>query len=88
MWARILPIAIGYILARILYALGIGVVTYIGLEQLLSWVTDQIQGYIGMLPALTLNLMGMARLDIAINVILSAYSVNLGLMALKKFRVL
>lgn len=84
----VLPLIVTYALVRVLYTLGMGIITYIGLDALLGYATDQIKGALGYLPDLALNLMGLAQMDIAINIILSAYSVNLGMMALQRLRIL
>lgn len=84
-WLLLSVPMIGSLVRYVVAALGFGAVTYIGFDALLSWVADQVRGQLDGLPALALNFMGMAKVDLAINIVLSAYAMNVGLMVLNRF---
>lgn len=71
----------------VLTSLGVGIVTYIGVEALLSQATSMIKGSLssGGDVAAFAGLMGV---DVAISLILSGYSVRITLATLKSFKVL
>jgi hypothetical protein len=75
---------IGSLVRYVVIALGFGALTYVGFDALLSYATDQIKDNLDGLPALALNFMGLAKVDLAINVVLSAYAVNLAAMVLNR----
>lgn len=67
-----LTTVLGPLVMRVLTSLGIGSISYIGINLML----DQIKGYVissfGSAGADTLGLLGLARVDIAVNIVLSA----------------
>lgn len=83
-WAYLSISVIGSIAKRVLSALGIGVVAYVGFDQLLQFVRSQLEVQIGQLPTAVLQLAGLANVDIAVNIIFSAYSVSVSLMVAKR----
>lgn len=83
-WAFLTVGIIGSIAKRVLSALGIGVVSYVGFDQLLSYVLGRLKHHLSELPAAALSLAGKANVDIAINIVFSAYAVSLTLMVAKK----
>jgi hypothetical protein len=76
---------IGSLVRYVIAALGFGAVAYVGFNELLQWVTSEIHGQLNGLPSLAVNFMGLAKVDLAINIILSAYAMNVGLMILNRF---
>jgi len=83
-WLLLTVPMIGSLVRYVIAALGFGALTYVGFDALLSWVSSEVQGQLSGLPALALNFMGMAKVDLAINIILSAYAMNVGLMVLNR----
>lgn len=83
-WLLLTLPMLGSLVRHVLFALGFGALTYVGFDALLSFATDQIKGNIEGLPSLALNFMGLAKVDLAINIILSAYAVNLAAMVLNR----
>lgn len=63
---------VGPLAAKILTSLGIGAVTYIGITALLAAVRTYLLGNVTGMPADVLALFGLIKLDIAINIMLSA----------------
>lgn len=72
----------------VLAAVGVSVVSFVGVSTLISTVTSQIQGNVNGLPADAVALLGVARVDVAVSIILSAYTVRASLYALKRMRIL
>jgi hypothetical protein len=58
----------------LLAAIGVGFVTYTGLDLLLDNLESQIQTSLGSLPSATLQIMAIAGIDEGIKIILSAYA--------------
>lgn len=83
-WLLLSVPMIGSLVRYVIAALGFGALTYVGFNELLSWVTSEVQGHLSGLPSLALNFMGLAKVDLAINIILSAYAMNVGLMVLNR----
>lgn len=69
-------------------AVGVTIVSFIGVSTLISTVTSEIQGNFNGLPSDAVALLGVARVDVAISIILSAYTVRASLYALKRMRIL
>lgn len=70
----------------IVAALGVGLVVFVGLGSLLDQVTTYVQTSFGQLPTTALQVAGLLKLDVALNIVLSAYGINLSMMALRVFR--
>lgn len=63
---------VGPLAAKILTSLGIGAVTYVGITALLSTVRAYALSSITGMPADVLMLAGLIKLDVAVNIMLSA----------------
>lgn len=63
---------VGPLAAKILTSLGLGAVTYIGITALLAAVRTYVIGSVGGLPGDIAMLFGLLKVDIAINIMLSA----------------
>lgn len=74
------------LVARILLSLGVSFVTYIGLDWILSTAIAEIQGLLGGLPIVAASLLGLGDVDIAINLVFSAYTARLAMFPLRQMR--
>lgn len=83
-WGFLTISVIGSIAKRVLSALGIGVVSYVGFDQLLQFVRNQMEYQLGKFPSAVLQLAGMANVDIAVNIVFSAYAISISLMIAKR----
>jgi hypothetical protein len=63
---------VGPLAAKVLTALGIGAVSYVGITALLSNVKSYLISQIGGSPPEVLAILGMLKADVAINIVLSA----------------
>ncbi|MBU0801140.1 MAG: DUF2523 domain-containing protein [Alphaproteobacteria bacterium] len=63
---------IGPLVGKVLTGLGIGAISYVGINLLLDQVKSQIIGNFGDAGSDTLMLLGLAKVDIAINIVLAA----------------
>ena len=70
----------------VLSALGVGVVVFVGLSSLLDQVTAYALDTFDGLPLAALQIAGLLKVDVALNVILSAYGINLSMMAVRVLR--
>lgn len=70
---------VGPLVAKVLTSLGMGTVTYIGITVLLSSVKTYIIGNVTGLPHDILLILGMAKVDIAVNIMLSAVAARAAL---------
>lgn len=86
-WAWLTSSVIVNVVARVLLALGVSVVSYTGFSYLLSQITTQIHSFLSGFSADVLNVLGMCRIDLAINLVLSAWAARIALTSLKSFRV-
>lgn len=68
---------VGSIAIRILMALGFGVVGYIGIDNVMGWLTQNIMDQFGALPSNFMSILGIMQLDIAFNIIFAALGVRL-----------
>jgi hypothetical protein len=75
---------IGAIVRWVIFGLGFGVVVFLGMEALLSWVWSQVQDEVTGAPAAVVGLLGLARIDVAFSIIFAAYGVNLARMVLSR----
>lgn len=86
--ADLLASAIGRILLQVLLALGIGFATYKGSDQLISYAGQQIQAYLGALPANMIQAVNILQIPSVISIILASYVSRLGVSsAFKRFTV-
>lgn len=77
----------GSVAARVLTSLGIGLVTYIGLDQLAGAVTSQVQASYGSMPASVIQFLGLAGVGQAIGILLGALTARVAMVATKRYRV-
>lgn len=73
----VLPLA-----RRVLFGLGFGLVTYVGLGAIWDGVRDQVFSNLGGVSANIATLLAMAKVDQAIKVVMSAAGIKLGFMGL------
>jgi len=64
--------AAGSIVGRVLISLGIGFVTYSGIDFLLNALKTQVVSGFGGLPATAVGILGLMKVDVAISIIFSA----------------
>lgn len=81
-------LAAGNFVARILISLGVSFVTFQGFDVLLSTATNAIHGLLSGTPAEVTMLLGLGDVDIAINLVLSAYAARIAMLALRQMRLL
>lgn len=81
-------IFVGGLARTVLTAIGVGIVSYAGFDLLLSQVTNAVRSSIQGLPLSMLQLAGLAKVDIAVNIIFSAYAIRIAMIPLKRMRVL
>ena len=76
------------VVSKVLVALGVGFVSYVGFDSLLSTVFDALKGSMNSLPVDALHLLGMSRVDLGLNLIFSAMAARVAMAALKRMNVL
>lgn len=67
-----LATAMGSLVGRVLIALGIGYVTYSGLNVLLDWIKNEIFGQLMGINSDVLGIIGVLQVDTSVNIIFSA----------------
>jgi hypothetical protein len=67
------------LVAKILLATGIGVVSYVGIQALLSNLTAVVLSNAGSVTADMAGILGMLRMDVCISMVLSALSIRIAL---------
>lgn len=70
---------VGPLVAKVLTSLGLGAVTYVGITVLLSTVKTYLIGEVNGLPGDLLAILGLAKLDVAVNIMLSAVAARAAL---------
>lgn len=70
----VVPLAV-----KVLKALGIGFVAYVGINAVMSEADSYITGQLGQVAADMRGLLGLAKVDVAINILLSAITTRLTL---------
>lgn len=85
MWQLFGAAVAANVVGRVLFSGGIGLITFSGLQYILSEASTQLQGAVSGLPADVVGLAGLAGIDLAINLIFSAYSARLAMSTLIKF---
>lgn len=68
---------VGSVAGRALTALGIGVVTYAGLDSTLTFLRDAAFSNLGSLPSNVVGLLGVLKIGTSINIVASAYVVRM-----------
>lgn len=84
MWAWLVAIA-GPIVKRVLVALGIGVVSYAGLNAVMSQVQSAVTNAWGQMGTVTLQLLTLAGFSDALGIALGALAARLALVSLSHF---
>lgn len=67
------------LLARVLAALGLSVVTFQGVDLGIGLLKSQLQSYFGQVPADILNFIGLSGVDVFISLVFSAYATSFAL---------
>lgn len=79
--------AAGSFVGRALIALGIGYVSYQGINALLTWIKLQVVAYLVGAPATVVAIMGLLKIDVAVSIIFSAIAARLVLQGLTSDKV-
>ncbi|MFQ2571924.1 DUF2523 family protein [Aeromonas caviae] len=85
MWAALTSTMIGSILARALLALGVGIVSMIGFNELLTLAMNRIHGLFAGVPADLLGLMGYMHADVPISAWFAGQTAALALSTATRF---
>lgn len=72
----LLRIAIPYIIAKVFILLGLGFVTYTGIDFVLQALRDAAMTAIVNIPPEIVGLIGLTRIDVAVNIVLSALAIK------------
>jgi hypothetical protein len=75
------------IVGRVLIALGIGYVSYTGINALLGWTKSQVVSYLVGAPGTVVAIMGLLKIDVAVSIIFSALAARLVLQGLTSDKV-
>jgi hypothetical protein len=67
----------GHLVGRILISLGVGYVTFTGIDSSLTWAKDFAMSHLMGAPAVALSLMGLMKVGSIISMLVSAYGVRL-----------
>lgn len=74
------------LVARILMSLGVSFVTYTGFDAVLSYAFNMVKNSISGLPNDILCFLGLASVDIALNILFSAYACRIAMTAMRTMR--
>lgn len=85
MWAALTSTMIGSILARALLALGVGIVSMVGFNELLELAMVKVQSLFTGIPAGLLGLMGYMHMDVPISAWFAGQAAALALSAATRF---
>ncbi|MCC6609254.1 MAG: DUF2523 domain-containing protein [Burkholderiales bacterium] len=75
------------IVGRVLIALGIGYVSYTGINALLGWIKSQVVSQLAGAPGTVVAIMGLLKIDVAVSIIFSALAARLVLQGLTSDKV-
>ena len=75
------------IVGRVLIALGIGYVSYTGINALLTLIKSQVVSYLVGAPGTVVSIMGLLKIDVAVSIIFSALAARLVLQGLTSDKV-
>lgn len=81
MWTALTSTVIGSIIARALLALGVGIVSMIGFNELLSLALTRVQASLTGIPADMLGLLGYMHADVPISAFFAGHTAALALSA-------
>jgi hypothetical protein len=79
--------AAGSIVGRVLIALGIGYVSYTGINALLTVIKAQVIAQLAGAPATIVSIMGLLKIDVAVSIIFSALAARLVIQGLTSDKV-
>lgn len=82
--AKFLAIVVSGLVFRALASLGFAYVTYVGLGSLVDTVKGHIVALFGSLPPSVAQILGMAKIDVAINIVIAAIVARLLLSGMDK----
>lgn len=74
--------AVGTIVGRVLVSLGIGYVTFTGVDLTLTWARDQFVSSLSGLPAGAIAMMGVLKVGVCVSMLLSALTMRMVLQGL------
>ncbi len=70
---ELVRVAIGFLITRLILAFGFGAVSWVAVSSAIDWIEAEIHSVLSStLPDLMLNLMGLLRVDLCVNLIFSA----------------
>lgn len=69
--------AAGSLVGRVLIALGVGFVTYTGIQATLTSMQGYVQGWLQAMPADVLGILGLMKIDVAVSIMFSAVAARL-----------
>lgn len=70
---------------KLLKAFGVGVVSYVGINQVLGQIASYIEAQLGGTSVMLQQIMGLAKIDVAINIVLAAITTRMILAGMNKF---
>ncbi len=85
MWAALTSTVIGSILARALLALGVGIMSMIGFNELLTLAMSKVEALFSGIPADLLGLMGYMHVDVPISAWFAGQTAALALSTATRF---
>lgn len=83
-WAITLLAWMGPLAKRVLIALGIGTISYVGIDAVMTGVTSAITSSLGGLSSDIINILAMGGFTTAISIILGGVASRISMMTLKK----
>lgn len=85
MWASLTAGLAGQLLAKFLLAAGVGLVTFLGFNEVLSLALSQAQGLTTGLPENLVGLLGWCHADVPVSAFFAAHSASLAMTAVTRF---
>lgn len=76
LWGALLPM-LGSMVGRVLVSLGIGYVTYTGVDTLLTWVKNAFLAGLSGIPGAAVQMAGVMKVGVCASMILSAVTMRL-----------
>lgn len=83
-WAMLLQMIVAPIVKMILKMLGIGIVTYFGINMIISEAKDYVLSNMGNVGQSIQMVLGLAKIDVAINIYFAAITTRLILVGMDK----
>lgn len=72
-----IKLLLGYAITRFFLAIGVGYVTYIGMDTLLENFRTELEARFGELPGTVLDIMALSGADVGLSILFSAISIRL-----------